>query len=117
MQLADQSGDPDQKMSPSIYAALVDSLFQNPGPMFAGALCAAIAAVMTALKTGDVWLWPCVVLLVVTGALRAFDIAPVQARARSDLTADDAARWETSAIRSVRCSTPLRSGYGASSRF
>ena len=64
MQLADQTRDTDQKMSPAIYAALVDSLFQNPGPMFAGALCAAIAAIMTALKTGEPSLWPCVALLV-----------------------------------------------------
>ena len=41
MQLATQTKDPDQKMSPTIYAALIDSLFQDPGPMFAGALCAA----------------------------------------------------------------------------
>jgi len=44
MQLAGQNTDPDQKISPSIYAALVDSLFQNPGPMFAGAVFAAKAA-------------------------------------------------------------------------
>ena len=61
-------------MSPAIYAALIDSLFQNPGPMFAGALCAAVAAVMTALKTGNVWLWPCVALLVITGAVRAIEM-------------------------------------------
>ena len=73
MQLAGQSKDPDQKMSPSIYAALIDSLFQDPGPMFAGALCAAVAAIMTAVKTGNPWLWPCVALLVVTGAVRALD--------------------------------------------
>ena len=72
MQLANQSGEPDQKMSPSIYAALVDSLFR-PAPLFAGALCAAVAATMTAVKTGDAWLWPCVALLVVTGAVRALD--------------------------------------------
>src|SRR5436190_23956218 len=41
MQLAGQSGP--QKMSPSIYAALVDSLFEDAGPMFASALCAAVA--------------------------------------------------------------------------
>ena len=56
-------------MSPSIYAALVDSLFQNPAPMFAGRVFAAVAAVMTALKTGDNLLWPCVALLIVTGAV------------------------------------------------
>ena len=30
MQLASQSGEPDQKISPSIYAALIDSLFESP---------------------------------------------------------------------------------------
>jgi diguanylate cyclase (GGDEF)-like protein len=93
MQLADQTTDPDQKISPSIYTALVDSLFQNPGPMFAGAVFAAIAAVMTALKSGDDWLWPCAGLLIVTGAFRAFDMHRYKAR-KAALTADEAARWE-----------------------
>jgi diguanylate cyclase (GGDEF)-like protein len=93
MQLASQTRDPDQKMSPSIYAALVDSLFQDPGPLFAGALCAAVAAIMTAVKTGNAWLWPCVALLVVTGAVRALDTRQYQRR-KSDLTSNEAAGWE-----------------------
>jgi diguanylate cyclase (GGDEF)-like protein len=93
MQLANQSGESDQKMSPSIYAALIDSLFTDPGPMFAGALCAAVAAIMTALKTGNALLWPCVALLVVTGALRALDTRQYQ-KVRSSLTTGGAARWE-----------------------
>ena len=93
MQLANQSGESDQKISPSIYAALIDSLFTDPGPMFAGALCAAVAAIMTALKTGNVLLWPCVALLVVTGALRALDTRQYQ-KVRSSLAADGVARWE-----------------------
>jgi diguanylate cyclase (GGDEF)-like protein len=93
MQLAGQTKDPDQKMSPSIYAALVDSLFQNPAPMFAGAVFAAVAAVMTALKSGDNLLWPCAALLIVTGAVRAFDMHKYMTR-KSILTAGDAARWE-----------------------
>ena len=93
MQLANQSGESDQKMSPSIYAALIDSLFTDPGPMFAGALCAAVAAVMTVLKTGNAWLWPCVALLIVTGALRALDTRQYQ-RLRGSLSPDDVARWE-----------------------
>jgi hypothetical protein len=71
MQLAGIGKDSDQKMSPKIYAALIDSLFTDAGTMFAGALCNAFAALMTALKTGDVWLWPCVAILVLTGAVRA----------------------------------------------
>jgi diguanylate cyclase (GGDEF)-like protein len=93
MQLTGQNSDPDQKISPSIYAALVDSLFQNPGPMFAGAVFAAIAAVMTALKSGDDLLWPCAGLLIVTGAFRAFDMHRYKLR-KAALTADDATRWE-----------------------
>jgi diguanylate cyclase (GGDEF)-like protein len=93
MQLASQSGEPDQKVSPSIYAALIDSLFQDPGPLFAGALCAAVAALMTALKTGNVWLWPCVALLVLSGGARALDIRSYQIR-RSELPPSQISRWE-----------------------
>lgn len=92
MQLVDHHRDTDT-MSPAIYAALVGSLFQNPAPMFAGAVCAAIAAVMTALKTGNHLLWPCAVLLVLIGLLRSFDMAKYKNR-RSDLTVGEAARWE-----------------------
>lgn len=92
MQLADHHRDTDT-MSPAIYAALVGSLFQNPAPMLAGAVCAAIAAVMTALKTGNHLLWPCAVLLVLIGMLRTFDMAKYKNR-RSDLTVDEATRWE-----------------------
>ena len=93
MQVAKETGEVGQKMSPSIHAALIESLFTNPGPLFAGALCAAIAALMTATKTGNAWLWPCVGLLVVTGALRALDMAYFN-RVRSQMTAEQVARWE-----------------------
>jgi diguanylate cyclase (GGDEF)-like protein len=82
-----------EALSPAIYAALVYSLFQNPAPMFAGVVCAAIAATMTAVKTGNVWLWPCVALLVVTGALRAADMHKYQ-RCKPGLTEAEAAHWE-----------------------
>jgi len=94
MQLVDQKKRSNQEeLSPAIYAALVYSLFQNPAPMFAGVLCAAIAAVMTAIKTGNVWLWPCAVLLVVTGALRAVDMDQYQRR-KPGLTEAEAGHWE-----------------------
>jgi diguanylate cyclase (GGDEF)-like protein len=93
MQLASRTGEPDQKISPSIYAALIDSLFQNPAPLFAGAVLVAFAAVMTALKTGQIFLWPCAAFLIVTGAARALDMHWYITR-KSVLTADEAARWE-----------------------
>jgi len=93
MQLASQGKDPDQKVSPSIYAALIDSLFRNPAPLYAGAILVAIAAAMTAAKTGEVLLWPCVALLIATGVGRAVDMQWYKTR-RSALTAKEAERWE-----------------------
>ena len=93
MQLASQSEEPDQKLSPSIHAALVDSLFEAPAPLLTGLVFAAIAAAMTALKTGETLIWACVALLIATGAVRAFDLQRYQAR-KSTLTADEAAGWK-----------------------
>jgi len=93
MQLANQTEELDRTISPSTYAALIDSLFQNPVPLFAGAILVALAAVMTALKTGQILLWPCVAFLVLSGAARAVDMHWYKNR-RSVLTADEAARWE-----------------------
>ena len=61
--------------------------------MFAGALCAAVAAIMTAVKTGNVWLWPCVALLVVTGAVRALRYAALPA-AQDEPDARARRSWE-----------------------
>ena len=93
MQLAERQRPADQKMSPAIYAALVDSLFQNPGPLFAGALCAGIAAILTAIKTGEQWLWPCAAFLIITGAFRAFDMRNYMKR-KHKLSAGEAEQWE-----------------------
>ncbi len=55
MQLVDQkkrsNGD---ELEPVLYAALIDSMLQNFWPMFIGAVSAAAAALMTALKTGNI---------------------------------------------------------------
>ncbi|MGC2780036.1 MAG: EAL domain-containing protein [Bradyrhizobium sp.] len=95
MQLASQNGEDDRKLSPAIQAALVDSLFQDPGPMFAGALCAAIAAVMTAIKSGDVNLWPCAAMLIIAGAFRSLDMRHYRRLCDSGrLTQTAVERWE-----------------------
>ena len=93
MQLASQGREIDQKVSPSIYAALIDSLFRNPAPLYAGAILVAIAAAMTAAKTGEVLLWPCVALLIATGVGRAVDMQWYKTR-RSALTAKEVEHWE-----------------------
>jgi diguanylate cyclase (GGDEF)-like protein len=93
MQLAARSGEPGQEISPSVSAALIDSLFEAPAPLLTGLVFAAIAAAMTALKTGEILIWACVALLIATGAVRAFDLQRYQAR-KSTLTAAKAVGWK-----------------------
>ena len=93
MQLASQTRDSDQEASPSIRAALIDSLFETPAPLLTGLLFGAIAATMTALKTGETLIWACVGLLVAAGVVRAIDLRRYQVR-KSTLTAAEAVRWK-----------------------
>ena len=88
--------------SRALYAALIDSMCQNFWPMFAGAVCAAVAAVMTALKTGNELLWPCAVLIVGIGTVRAFEMRKYERRtATADVRAGPI-RWSR-ATRSAPC--------------
>ncbi|EGP10047.1 diguanylate cyclase/phosphodiesterase [Bradyrhizobiaceae bacterium SG-6C] len=76
-----------------MYAALVDSLFQNPAPMLAGAICMAVAAILTALKTGNVYLWPCMALIVLVGSYRTYNMHQYKRRG-AHLSQEAAIRWE-----------------------
>ena len=67
------------KLPPSIYAALVDSLFSNPAPMLFGGLSSAIAAVLTAYKTGETMLWPVALVMALVSVVRALQMARYQA--------------------------------------
>ncbi|MEK9283856.1 MULTISPECIES: EAL domain-containing protein [unclassified Bradyrhizobium] len=94
MQLADQSGEPDQRQpSPTISAALIDSLYEAPGTVLTGIVFSAFAATLTALKTGQTLIWGFVPLLILAGAVRAFDLHRYQAR-ESNVTAEQAAYWQ-----------------------
>lgn len=93
MQLASQTGEIDQKPSPNPSAALIDSLFEASGPLFAGIVFVAFAASLTALKTGQTLLWACVLFLVVAGAIRVFDLRRFDPR-KSALTVEEADRWQ-----------------------
>jgi diguanylate cyclase (GGDEF)-like protein len=94
MQLVDQKqrGNPEQQ-SPLLYAALIDSMCQNFWPMFFGSVCAAAAALMTALKTGNDLLWPCALLIIGIGTFRAFQMSKYERRT-SKLTFEQAKYWE-----------------------
>src|ERR1700744_5739394 len=93
MQLANKIREADHEFSPSIRAALVDSLFEAPTPLLTGIVFAVLAATMTALKTGEYPIWLCVGLLIATGAVRAIDLQRYQTR-KSTLTDHEAADWK-----------------------
>jgi diguanylate cyclase (GGDEF)-like protein len=94
MQLVDQKKRSNQEeLEPVLYAALVDSMCQNFWPMFFGSFCAAVAAVMTAMKTGNVLLWPCALLIIGIGTIRAFQMRKYERRT-AVLTFDQAKAWE-----------------------
>jgi diguanylate cyclase (GGDEF)-like protein/PAS domain S-box-containing protein len=81
------------KVSPAIYAALVDSLFQNSASMFLGTLCAGVAALMTAVKTGDPWLWPCAAFIVLAGIVRSVQMRKYETR-KTTIGEAEARIWE-----------------------
>jgi diguanylate cyclase (GGDEF)-like protein len=93
MQLANQREVIDQKITPYLRAALIDSLFETPAPMLTGLVFGAIAAALTALKTGEPLVWACVGFLILAGGVRGFYLHRYQAR-KSTLTVDEAARWK-----------------------
>jgi len=94
MQLVDQkSRSSREELEPVLYAALVDSMCQNFWPMLIGTLCACIAAIMTATKTGNMLLWPCALLIVGIGTVRAFQMRKYERRTAM-LTFEQAKQWE-----------------------
>ena len=58
-----------------------------------GSSCAAVAALLTALKTGNILLWPCAVLIIGIGTFRAFQMRKYERRT-SVLTFEQAKHWE-----------------------
>lgn len=94
MQFASQTGKSDQgQAAPTVAAALNDSLFEAPGPLFAGIVFVAIGAAITALRTGQTLTWTTVALIILAGALRLFDMLRFLPR-KASLTAEDAVVWQ-----------------------
>lgn len=94
MQLVDQKKPINQEeLEPALYAALVDSMCQNFWPMLLGSTSSAVAAVMTAVKTGNVLLWPCAFLIIAIGTARAFQMRTYERRTAT-LTFEQAKQWE-----------------------
>ena len=53
---------------------------RTSGRCSSGSVCAAVAAVLTALKTGNVLLWPCAALIIGIGTVRAFQMRKYERR-------------------------------------
>lgn len=83
------------KLPPSIYAALVDSLFSNPAPMLFGGLSSAIAAVLTASKTGERLLWLVALIMALVSVSRAIQMHRYKQEPQP-LLPSVAASWEMS---------------------
>lgn len=81
------------RLSPTIYAGMVDSLFLNPLPMVLGALSPAIAAAVIGAVTDDVVIWLCVLPFLALGGVRAFQMYRYKQRP-GPLTGDEAVLWE-----------------------
>src|SRR3990172_7619944 len=81
------------QLTPAITVALVDSLFQNFMASFAGTDCAAIAALLTAWKTGVDLLWPCALLIIAVGAMRTLDMRAYETQGKP-LTPQTVPQWE-----------------------
>ncbi|MGY4173430.1 diguanylate cyclase (GGDEF)-like protein [Bradyrhizobium sp. USDA 4516] len=80
-------------MSPTISAALVDSLFMNPAPMIFGAFGPAIAGAVIAAVTSNLLCWLCVPLFIVVGLARALQMYRYKQR-NSRLTVEESVTWE-----------------------
>jgi diguanylate cyclase (GGDEF)-like protein len=81
------------QLTPAINVALVDSLFQNFMASFAGTVCAALAALLTAWQTGVDLLWPCALLIIAVGAMRTLDMRAYETQGKP-LTPQTAPEWE-----------------------
>jgi diguanylate cyclase (GGDEF)-like protein len=89
MHLSTQSKETDQEVSPTSSAALIDSLFEAPGPLLAGIIFVVISAALTAVRTEQILTWVCVGLLMVSGAVRLLDLNRFLSR-KASLTAEEA---------------------------
>jgi diguanylate cyclase (GGDEF)-like protein len=83
-----------QDLPAEIYIPLVDALYSDLRSLFIGSAAVSLAALLTAWKTGEMWLSACAIGLIVVTALRAVDMRRY-ARIRPSLTTVEAVRrWE-----------------------
>src|SRR5690349_21848090 len=57
-----------------IYISLVGSLYQDAKSLFIGSAAASVAALISAVETGEIWLLICAVTMPIVAYLRALDV-------------------------------------------
>ena len=77
-----------------IYISLVGSLFTDPRTLLVGAIGTISAAVITALKSGDLLLWLCTIALIATAVMRATDMRIFGRQGQVSSDAKVIRKWE-----------------------
>ena len=74
MRMRRVANQPKQELPSEVYISLVGSLFTDPRNLLVGAIGTFIAALITAVKSGEPLLWVCTIALVLTACVRATDM-------------------------------------------
>ena len=83
-----------QDLPAEIYIPLVDALYSDVRSLFIGSAAASFAALLTAWKTGEMWLIACAVGIFVVTGLRALDMRAYAAVRPGLTTVEAVRRWE-----------------------
>jgi diguanylate cyclase (GGDEF)-like protein len=83
-----------QELPSEIYISLVGSLFTDSRTLLVGAIGTISAAVITALKSGDLLLWLCTVALIATTCMRAMDMRVFAQQGQRSHDAKVIRKWE-----------------------
>ena len=83
-----------QELPSEIYISLVGSLFTDPRTLLVGAIGTISAAVITALKSGDLLLWLCTIALIATAVMRATDMRVFGREGQVSSDAKVIRKWE-----------------------
>jgi len=73
---------------------MVDALYSDARSLFAGTISAALAAAVTAIKTGDWTFFTCMAALIVVGGVRGGDMRAYARQPQKPASAQEARRWE-----------------------
>ena len=83
-----------QGMPAELYVSLVDALYKDARSLFIGAIAAAGTALVTALKTGEPFLYACSIGIVLVALVRVIDMRAYGVSPSHPMSVEDAKAWE-----------------------